>query len=141
MIIPVRLPSQVPSPDHALPPAVASIGFNELVLLELQGSIEIEGDYAGETIGMLDMSIEACLTSSKPTLRIGHHLLEGKLTGLPKPLAVLKSNKTAEPDNEVSFDIVSIIRKKIVFSKRPSPVMDNVAKDELQEPSKRKRAA
>ncbi|CCA68902.1 hypothetical protein PIIN_02762 [Serendipita indica DSM 11827] len=136
MIIPVRLPSQVPSPDHALPPAVASIGFNELVLLELQGSIEIEGDYAGETIGMLDMSIE-----SKPTLRIGHHLLEGKLTGLPKPLAVLKSNKTAEPDNEVSFDIVSIIRKKIVFSKRPSPVMDNVAKDELQEPSKRKRAA
>ena len=61
MIIPVRLPSQVASPDHALPPAVASIGSNELVLLELQGSIEAEGDYTGEAIATLDMSIEACL--------------------------------------------------------------------------------
>jgi len=57
MIIPIRLPGQVPAPNHSLPPVLASIGANETVIVELQGSIETEGDYNGESIATLDMSI------------------------------------------------------------------------------------
>ncbi|KAG8869782.1 hypothetical protein FRC20_000853 [Serendipita sp. 405] len=125
----------VPPPDHSLPPSLASIGSNELVLLEFQGSIETEGDYTGEIIGNLDMTIE-----SKPTLRIGHHLLEGKIASLPKPLAVMRrTDSTSDSETPYSFDIVAIIRKKIIFSKRPTPIVETVSTHAMEAP-KRNRA-
>ena len=93
----------------------------------------------------------------KPTLRIGHHLLEGKIVSLPKPLAVLQRICAPPPpqppqtdkggdgdvdvdvaiqhgdikdDNNVatSYAIRTLIRKKIVFSKRPTPIVGLSAK-------------
>ena len=101
----------------------------------------------------------------KPTLRIGHHLLEGKIANLPKPLAILErctsvvpsptkqherpdENGDIDGDNDVdmrhsddkgnkytpaaatatSYAIRTIVRKKIIFSKRPTPIVGLSAK-------------
>lgn len=72
---------------------------------------------------------------------IGHHLLEGKVANLNKPLAVLKKpgllpqdkitgeadmmdehhQQTLEP---ISWDMIAIVKRKIVFSKRPMPIVN-----------------
>jgi len=54
MQIQIRLPAEVGPSHHALPPMLAKIGANETVIIELQGSIEIEGEKSGELIGNLD---------------------------------------------------------------------------------------
>ena len=77
---------------------------------------------------------------------IGHHLLEGKLVNLPKPLAVLHRNdpppggdgaqtrpgeamEVDEPRDAgaKSWDVVAIVKRKMVFSKRPMPVVGKPA--------------
>jgi chromosome transmission fidelity protein 8 len=60
------------------------------------------------------------MTQDKPTLKIAHHLLEGKLVKLQKPLAVLLRSDGADP---VTFDMVAIVKQKLVFSKRPVPIV------------------
>ena len=110
---------------------------------------------------LLDNLCHLLVWQDKPTLTIGHHLLEGKLANLPKPLAVLYRNapppsahaqhvlesskvgssspvkslptktddeqelETADADNG-SFDVVAIVRRKIVFAKRPVPIVGTV---------------
>lgn len=75
---------------------------------------------------------------------IGHHLLEGKVVNLPKPLAVLlkranlthkqrentpgHGNGTAESndgagDGGTEYDIVAVVKRKLLFSKRPMPIV------------------
>lgn len=63
---------------------------------------------------------------------IGHNLLEGKLVNLPKPLAVIHRNAATAEDamdvdhasqNTPSWDMVAIVKRKIVFSKRPMPIV------------------
>lgn len=91
----------------------------------------------------------------KPTLRIGHHLLEGKLVNLAKPLAVIHrlpvtSETEADSDvdmnvdaledldndsgehrrgtkGEVVWEVQSVVKRKMVFSKRPMPIVDKPA--------------
>ncbi len=82
---------------------------------------------------------------TRPSLLIGNHLLEGKIAALPKPYGVPVrngaswggSNLDANADAmQVDSDAVDgpaasgegwtirgIVKKKIVFSKRPMPVM------------------
>lgn len=56
MIIPIRLPSELPQREEKLPLVLTTLGSNETMIIELQGSIEIEGDYQGQVIGTLDAS-------------------------------------------------------------------------------------
>jgi hypothetical protein len=56
MQIQIRLPAEVGPSQNPLPPALAKIGANETVLIELQGSIKIEGEKSGELIGNLDVT-------------------------------------------------------------------------------------
>ncbi|KAA1476227.1 hypothetical protein DENSPDRAFT_843128 [Dentipellis sp. KUC8613] len=137
MIIPITLPSSG-SASTPLPPTLAQIGSSELVLIELQGSLEVEGDKHGKSVGKLTIPDD---DKSKPTLLIGYHLIEGKITNLPKPLAVLHrvSPSSLEPSDAMDIDfetpsvppsqppptytIRAIVRKKLVFSKRPMPMV------------------
>ena len=44
--------------------------------------------------------------------------MEGKVVKLPKPLAVM----TRKNEKGVEWSIVGIVKRKLVFSKRPMPV-------------------
>ncbi|KAG8908369.1 hypothetical protein FRB99_007297 [Tulasnella sp. 403] len=155
MIIPVKFPKD---PDAVpLPPTLARLGSDEIVLIELQGSLDIDGEQndVEEIVGTLGLD-----SPDRPTLTIGHHLLEGKIATLQKPFAVLsrnapppsahvrsildiasstqsdlqppisiKPNNATDDDGERgdedngSFDIVALVKRKIVFAKRPVPIV------------------
>ena len=74
---------------------------------------------------------------TKASLLIGHHLLEGKIVNLPKPLAVVHRSNTRSPtkadqsgggetapDNNMEWSVEAIIKRKILFAKRPMPVVN-----------------
>ncbi|KAG2122783.1 Ctf8-domain-containing protein [Suillus clintonianus] len=124
-----------------LPSCVANLGHDELVLIEMQGTLDIECNEDTSTrdaqfVGKLNLT-----NANKPTLIIGHHLLDGKVVTLPKPLGVMHRKETSKrydcPGDEdssrsaedtsnpgVSWGIVAVVKKKIVFSKRPMPIVN-----------------
>ncbi|KAF7336894.1 hypothetical protein MVEN_02125700 [Mycena venus] len=140
MIIPVNFPVPSISPSR-LPPALAKISHNELVLVELQGELEVECTNDSERDGQLVGRLCIDDAAKKPTLTIGHHLLEGKVAQLPKPLAVIQRVSGAGPDamdcdtggsqvgeaSTVSWDAIAVVKRKIVFSKRPMPIVGQPA--------------
>lgn len=69
MQIQIRLPAEVDPSQHPLPPSLAKVGANETVLIELQGSIGIEGGKFGEFIGNLDVTDIVCIFSGTFTPR------------------------------------------------------------------------
>ncbi|KAG1821079.1 Ctf8-domain-containing protein [Suillus subaureus] len=122
------------------PSCVAKLGHDELVLIELQGTLDIRCDEDttrdGQFVGKLNLK-----DANKPTLTIGHHLLEGKVVTLPKPLGVMHRKESSKRHDYpgdgdssrsientwnpgVSWDIVAVVTKKIVFSKRPMPIVN-----------------
>lgn len=201
MLIPITF-NTPSSSTTKLPPSLAKISHDEVVLLELQGSLEIESSHPnerdGKLVGTLTIDTDLvsgvklplsiaqlityqfpflpCLcpytafstlgTQKRPVLRIGHHLIEGKLANLPKPLAVLQKQTTTrgsasisasrwsgdgDPDEEemmqdreetlapadaesvessesaVQWNAIAIIKRKIVFSKRPMPIVGKLS--------------
>ncbi|KAF9223794.1 hypothetical protein BS17DRAFT_733588 [Gyrodon lividus] len=135
MIIPIS----VSPPSHfspKLPPSIAKLGHDELFLIELQGTLDVEGSEItskdGQLIGKLNTA-----DMNKPTLMIGHHLLEGKVINLPKPLGVLHkdirdivpsggcpSGESTGPkeSEQLRWNVIAVVKKKVVFSKRPMPI-------------------
>ncbi|KAJ3890007.1 chromosome transmission fidelity protein 8 [Lentinula edodes] len=90
MLIPVtfdRHPST--SSLQKLPPSLLKISHDEVVLLDLQGALEVESSHPNERDGKFIGTLTIDDDMKRSTLRIGHHLIEGKLVNLPKPLAVL----------------------------------------------------
>lgn len=57
MIIPINLsdPGTSASTGHSLPPQFAQFGTNEVVLIELQGSLDVEGNKEGQLVGKLSI--------------------------------------------------------------------------------------
>jgi chromosome transmission fidelity protein 8 len=53
MILPITHPSKSPPNGPALPPVLARLGSSELVLLELQGELDVSGDKHGQLVGRL----------------------------------------------------------------------------------------
>ncbi|EKM58527.1 uncharacterized protein PHACADRAFT_140527 [Phanerochaete carnosa HHB-10118-sp] len=141
MIIPVNV-NIAGSSSTPLPPQFAQYGTDEVVLVELQGELDVEGDTGGQFVGKLTIDND----TKKSTLLIGHHLLEGKLVNLNKPLAVMHrqprpedadqdidadSQPRHEPSVPPQWDIIAVVKRKMVFAKRPMPM---VGKSSMTEP-------
>ncbi|CDU26349.1 uncharacterized protein SPSC_06543 [Sporisorium scitamineum] len=121
--------SQAPAPLTALTPQ------GELILIELQGSLEIENQssHGGQTLGTISFEPTR---PDRPVLMISHHRLEGKFVNLVRPLAVLEK-KVREKQSAVLVDVangVGTIRRE----KRPveeggssPPVSPKRARDAL----------
>ncbi|MBW0473237.1 hypothetical protein O181_012952 [Austropuccinia psidii MF-1] len=124
----------------------------ERIIIELQGTLEFSNlkksddtqqiivdrfgnpnfNLNGVEIGKLDLS-----NTAKPILQIGNHELEGFFWNLNKPLVILRKQnrlikkfKTADQVNQRNkdyshqvLDIVDVINRKVVFSRRPQPII------------------
>ncbi|KAG5518588.1 hypothetical protein PMAC_002984 [Pneumocystis sp. 'macacae'] len=62
-------------------------------------------------------------------LTIGYHRLEGKIETLIQPFAILRrqnkeniESNDKESNQDEIFNVLEIIRKKIIFNLRPEPV-------------------
>jgi hypothetical protein len=53
-------------------------------------------------------------------MKIGNHLLKGKITELQKPM--IMTERIKKEDGEMEYVIKAVIRKKIMFINRPTPV-------------------
>ena len=64
MIIPVNFSANASKASSSkLPPQLAKIGTDEVVLIELQGSLHTEGDRNGELIGILRIDEKVSIQS------------------------------------------------------------------------------
>jgi len=152
MIVSINIISSSSDSGPKLPTGFAKISHDEVVIIELQGTLEVECNHIGERDGKFIGKLKIDATN-KPTLLIGHHLLEGKITNLSKPLAVLVRSSTVSrgttvvngtaaaqdgedvdmdttdvdeksDTDEVEWDMVAVVKRKIVFGKRPMPIVN-----------------
>ena len=64
-------------------------------------------------------------------LIIGHHILYGKVVTLEKPYGVMvKDTESAGQDatGSVNYNVIAVIKKKLLFKTRPKPIIANVPK-------------
>ncbi|KAN0065719.1 hypothetical protein ACQY0O_000849 [Thecaphora frezii] len=151
MQIPITLgPRHTTMLDSTLPPPLVELATTgELILVELQGSLEFphpSNPAGGQVLGKFVFEDGR---EDRPTLLISHHRLEGKFVNLTNPLAVLKKSHPSpsshkdneeegedqsqprkkprcdtQPDPPMSgYQVVTLVKRKILFSKRPEPVV------------------
>jgi len=134
MIIPVTLKS--PSGEGSkLPSQLADLGNGDFVLIELQGSLEVHVKDPKDSLFVGTLEIDP--KTNKPSLIIGPHYLEGKFVSLSTPLAIMEKKSSSseqmsgmDVDDEesrqeegVEWQISAIVKKKVVFNKRPMPLL------------------
>ncbi len=122
--------------------------LNEWSIIELQGDLEIE---SGESLSKKFMGDLHYNSDGTPVLILGHHVLFGKVLSLEKPFLLLKKTRTNVPtkiqiddDDEdnlkenddppetktlTSYIVKAVIRKKLLFNKRPRPIVYVEAKN------------
>ncbi|TKY85423.1 hypothetical protein EX895_005585 [Sporisorium graminicola] len=93
----------------APPPLTALTPQGELILIELQGSLEIENQNprGGQVLGTISFEPTR---PDRPVLMISHHRLEGKFVNLVRPLAVLE--KKVRADKQVLADVGNASRRR-----------------------------
>ncbi|CAF0864271.1 unnamed protein product [Brachionus calyciflorus] len=109
---------------------------NEWAIIELQGDLECE---KGESICGKFMADLHFNKDGTPILILGHHVMHGKVSNLDKPMVLIKKFKekldNPNVDEQMQVDdaleqkfkteyiVQAIIRKKILFNKRPKPIV------------------
>ncbi|KAF1322189.1 Chromosome transmission fidelity protein 8, partial [Globisporangium splendens] len=117
---------------------------NEWSIVELQGNLVVDDNGV-----MTDVDIGTLrYVDGVPTLRIGNHILTGKVTALPKPFAILQkdipesavrsaaasgnggeggtnesNSDTTAKDAQMQYEVVGIARTRVIFNSRPKPVL------------------
>lgn len=66
MIIPINITQAGTSSLKNLPPQLAQFGTDELVLIELQGALEVEGDGQGQVVGKLSIDASGVCIAVPP---------------------------------------------------------------------------
>lgn len=100
-------------------------------MIELQGTLETRHPVplSGRFIGDLHFTHK-----NVPVLIIGHHILYGKSVTLEKPYGILVKDEIASgnhaPDGAIdtSYNVIAIIKTKLLFKTRPKPIIANVPK-------------
>ncbi|KAH9052977.1 Ctf8-domain-containing protein [Lactarius deliciosus] len=158
MIVPLTLSSGPSAGARTLPPALAQLGSSELCLLELQGDLEVSGDKRGQLVGHLTIDdsgkgkptlrigyhlLEGTIVSlAKPLAVLQRMPTPSRSQILPPPqpdedismdnggeeLGAPGTTSTAAAVAATSYTIRTLVRKKIVFSKRPTPIVGASAK-------------
>lgn len=101
MRIHLNLPSASPSASSSTalidaPPQLTALTPNgELLLIELQGSLEIENQAQDGNQVLGTIAFERG-REDRPVLMVSHHRLEGKFVNLVKPLAVLEKKSRSD---------------------------------------------
>ena len=110
-----------------------SIRYNpdskDWVIIELQGYVETHNSIPLKDVGLGDLHYDA---HGEPILILGHHLLKGKIVKLSNPIGVFEKqtrqlnttlSDTMEDETKHDYEVIALIRKKIVFSSRPKPIL------------------
>ncbi|KAI6655065.1 hypothetical protein LOD99_2354 [Oopsacas minuta] len=101
----------------------------EWIIIELQGSVETYNSLPLKDVGLGDLHYNA---NGEPLLILGHHLLKGKIVNLSNPIGVFakqtkKQNSTLSDsitdDVTCDYEVVALVRKKIIFATRPKPIL------------------
>ncbi|ORY07819.1 hypothetical protein K493DRAFT_310035 [Basidiobolus meristosporus CBS 931.73] len=98
----------------------------EMILFELQGSLETSLEDL-KSVKMGDITYNS---HGDPILYIGNHKIEGSITKLRKPLALIKkldkeklSDISIADTDHLEYRMVTLIKQKYVFKARPDPVI------------------
>jgi hypothetical protein len=60
-------------------------------------------------------------------LMVGNHSIKGKMADLPKPLIMTEKEVT---DDRISYKIKAVIKRKVMFSSRPTPLRSGATSSE-----------
>lgn len=92
-------------------PLVRLAPSNELVMIELQGSLEIDDadPKGGQALAKIEFHPGR---EDRPTLLISHHRLEGKIVSLTKPMAVLEKKQRSTTNTEAGVLKDSDVNRK-----------------------------
>ncbi|XP_069701392.1 chromosome transmission fidelity protein 8 homolog isoform X2 [Periplaneta americana] len=109
----------------------------EWAVVELQGDLESRDNenFHEQFIGDLHYT-----KKEKPVLIIGHHILHGNVVPMDKPFAVIERKSESDDDHDredavscdvqkkVEYYVKAVVKKKLLFSDRPKPIIANVPK-------------
>ena len=101
---------------------VRKLNDKEIIIIELQGSLEhtVEKSFHDMYLGKLEEG-----DNDDYTLTIGNHILVGRKIALKKPFILCSKCKRSDNENENKIKIVNIIKNKISFNLRPTPILLN----------------
>jgi chromosome transmission fidelity protein 8 len=87
--------------------------------MELQGEFghSDTAEYDSLQLGLLKESA----VKGTYDMQVGNHLLKGKIVDLPKPL-IMTEKLFNEESNEMSYVVRAVIKKKLLFASRPTPL-------------------
>lgn len=124
-----------------LVPVVVDAAAREWSLLEFQGDLLPADGSDKPDLRALDVgTLRYGHGGNEITLRIGNHVLAGKVAKLPKPFAILQKDggdgdavvagdQDQDQDmdqakaKQTKYEVVGVARTRVVFTTRPKPVL------------------